>query len=64
MGTDALRVSVEDNGRGFDTEAAEERNSLGLRLIKERVDMLGGTFTLDSAPGRGARIVFTIPLHA
>lgn len=63
MGNDAIRVSVDDNGRGFDPDAARGNSSLGLRLIRERVEMLGGTFDVDTAVGKGARIVFTIPLH-
>jgi two-component system sensor histidine kinase DegS len=63
MGNDATRVSVDDNGKGFDPDAANGSKSLGLRLIKERVELLGGTFDVDTAPGKGARIVFTVPLH-
>jgi two-component system sensor histidine kinase DegS len=62
MGNDAVRVSVDDNGRGFDPETARGSNNLGLRLIKERAEMLGGTFDVDAAIGKGARIVFTVPL--
>lgn len=64
MGNDALRVSVDDNGRGFDPEAAQGTTTLGLRLIRERVEMLGGTFSVDSALGKGARILFTVPVHS
>jgi two-component system sensor histidine kinase DegS len=64
MGNDSMRVSVDDNGRGFDSEAARGSSSLGLRLIKERVEMLGGNFEVDTAPGKGARIVFSVPVHA
>ncbi len=64
MGNDAIRVSVDDNGRGFDPEAAQGNSSLGLRLIRERVEMLGGTFSIDSALGKGARILFTVPVHS
>jgi two-component system sensor histidine kinase DegS len=64
MGHDAIRVSVDDNGRGFDPEAAIETSSLGLRLIRERSEMLGGNFSVDTAPGQGARIMFTVPVHS
>ncbi len=64
MGNDAIRVSVDDNGRGFDPEAAQGNSSLGLRLIRERVEMLGGAFSIDSALGKGARILFTVPVHS
>jgi signal transduction histidine kinase len=64
MGNDAVRVAVDDNGRGFEPEAARGDASLGLRLIRERAEMLGGTFDIDSAVGKGARIVFTVPIHS
>jgi two-component system sensor histidine kinase DegS len=62
MATDALRVSVEDNGRGFDPESTRDGSNLGLKLIQERTEMLGGTFHVDAAVGKGARIAFTVPL--
>lgn len=63
MGNEMVRVSVDDNGRGFDPEAARSGSSLGLKLIKERAEMLGGKLDIDSALGKGARIVFTVPAH-
>lgn len=64
MGADLVRVNVDDNGRGFDAEAAQGTKSLGLRLIRERAEMLGGSFSIDTAVGKGARIVFSVPAHA
>lgn len=63
MGNEIIRVSVDDNGRGFDPEAALTGGSLGLKLIQERAEMLGGKLDVDSALGKGARIVFTVPAH-
>ena len=64
MGNDLVRVSVDDNGKGFDPEVVQGANSLGLKLIRERAEMLGGLFEIDSAVGKGARIVFSVPAHA
>ena len=61
LGSEMIRVSVDDNGRGFDPETLKEANNLGLKLIRERAEMLGGTFEIDSGVGSGARIVFTVP---
>jgi two-component system sensor histidine kinase DegS len=61
MGNENVRVSVDDNGKGFDPEAVQTGNSLGLKLIKERTEMLGGSFEMDSSIGKGARIVFSVP---
>jgi two-component system sensor histidine kinase DegS len=61
MGNDQVRVSVDDNGKGFDPEAVRASNSLGLKLIQDRAEMLGGSFDMDSSVGKGARIVFSVP---
>jgi len=57
---DLIRVSVDDNGKGFDIDSVQEQN-LGLKLIRERTEMLGGTFEVDSATGKGTRIMFSLP---
>jgi two-component system sensor histidine kinase DegS len=64
MGEDRVRVSVEDNGRGFDPDAVQQGNSLGLKLIRERAEMLGGNFEIDSSVGRGARVSFSVPARS
>src|SRR5688572_21048901 len=61
LGNDNLRISVDDNGKGFDPEILKESSNLGLKLIRERVEMLGGNFEIDSTIGSGARISFTVP---
>lgn len=62
LGTELIRVSVDDNGKGFDAETLKESNNLGLKLIRERCEMLGGNFEIDSAAGVGARISFSVPI--
>lgn len=62
MGNEMLRVSVDDNGKGFDAESMKETPSLGLKLIRERAEMLGGTFEMDSTAGKGTRIAFGVPV--
>lgn len=64
MGDERVRVSVEDNGKGFDPDTVQQGNSLGLRLIRERAEMLGGNFEMDSAVGKGARISFAVPARS
>jgi two-component system sensor histidine kinase DegS len=60
MGIDMIKLVVEDNGKGFDPNTIEE-SGLGIKLIRERVEMLGGEFTIDSTVGEGARITLSIP---
>ena len=55
-----VRVSVDDNGKGFDIDTVQGQN-LGLKLISERTEMLGGTFEVDSAMGKGTRVMFSLP---
>lgn len=64
VGDDRVRVSVEDNGKGFDSDVVQQGNSLGLKLIKERAEMLGGTFELDSVVGSGTRVSFGVPARS
>ncbi len=59
-----VRVVVSDNGKGFNTEELNESSGLGLKLIKERVEMLGGYMDIESNPGQGARITFQVPVDA
>jgi two-component system, NarL family, sensor histidine kinase DegS len=63
MGDAAIRLSLDDNGNGFDTDSLEKQSNLGLKLIKDRVEMLGGKFDVDTAPGKGARVTLMIPIH-
>lgn len=64
MGENSIRVTVDDNGRGFNTDSLKQGNSLGLNLIRDRVEMLGGTFELESTIGKGSRITLSIPAKA
>ncbi|HEY0417266.1 MAG TPA: sensor histidine kinase [Gaiellaceae bacterium] len=60
-----LALRVEDDGRGFDvTEtaaAAARRGRMGLVGMGERVRLLGGVFSIESAPGAGATVLASIP---
>jgi two-component system sensor histidine kinase DegS len=55
-----VRVTVDDNGCGFDVEQALS-SGLGLKLIRDRVEMLNGKLEVDSVIGQGTRITFNIP---
>ncbi len=56
-----LRVLVEDDGVGFDP-AAVPATSLGLRGMRERAALVGGSVAVASAPGRGTAVVLEVPL--
>ncbi len=56
-----VKVSVEDNGRGFDVESISEQGGMGLKVIRDRMDMLGGTIDITSSQGQGTRVSFQVP---
>ena len=58
---DIIRGTIEDNGKGFDTQNHEE--GLGLKNIRTRIDYLKGTVEVDSAPGKGTLVAFHVPLN-
>lgn len=64
MGEDNIKVIVDDNGKGFDIETMDEPSNMSLKLIQERVEMLGGYYEIDSVVGRGTRVTFQVPAAA
>lgn len=61
---DGVRLTVTDDGIGFDPATLAERagasDSFGLRAIADRVDQLGGTLEIVSGPGQGTSIVVVV----
>ena len=60
-GPDGITLEVRDDGVGFDPEAAFHTGRLGLLGIRERARALDGQCRLESTPGRGTRLVVTLP---
>jgi len=58
-----IRVEVADRGQGFDPDAhaATAPGGFGLFSIRERLRQCGGSFEMQSAPGRGSRIALGVP---
>jgi signal transduction histidine kinase len=57
-------VEVRDGGDGFDVDAVPDNGHLGLKGMRERVEVLGGSFKIDSTPGEGVTVLFGLPLAA
>ncbi len=57
-----IRLEVSDDGGGFDPGSAPQRGGMGLVFMRERAEMMGGTFQVDSAEGRGTVIRVEVPL--
>ena len=62
MAGDALRLTIADNGVGFDPKPPKGRAGMGLASMRERVRLLRGKFSVESLPGEGAIIAAEVPL--
>ena len=62
--SDQVRISVEDDGQGFDpTRAIAQRHEhFGLQIMRERAESVGGDLKIDSHPGQGTRISLWVPI--
>jgi len=61
--SDAIAIGVRDNGIGFNQPEERSRYSRGLLGMRERAYLLGGTFSITSAPGKGTSLEVRIPLR-
>lgn len=60
---DAIRLSVSDNGAGFDPESDRVKQGLGFISMKERLRLVDGDLQIYSQPLRGTRIEVRVPLR-
>jgi signal transduction histidine kinase len=61
---DCICMKIEDDGKSFDVEHALHGNGgnrLGLLGMRERLEMVGGSFAVRSAPAKGTTILAQIP---
>jgi signal transduction histidine kinase len=59
-GAEGLRLVISDNGSGFDLHA-RLGSGLGLISMRERLDAIGATLTIQTAPGQGTRLDIVLP---
>jgi len=60
--SDVLTVEVRDDGPGFDPRAVLRQDGDGLRNMRDRIEAVGGSLSIESAPGKGTRILAWVPL--
>ena len=63
---DAVTLDIYDDGAGFDPAAAAPPSTAGgygLRAMRQRVEQLGGTFSVQSTPGEGTIVAAQLPLE-
>jgi signal transduction histidine kinase len=58
--TDGIRVSVTDDGKGFDPDAPRRRG-FGLTSMRERAELRGATVVVQSRPGEGTKVEVVLP---
>jgi signal transduction histidine kinase len=61
FGSQAVRLCVRDDGRGFNPELQSEKG-FGLVGMRERIQSLGGRLTIASQPGQGTEVIAVVPL--
>ena len=59
-----LRLTVEDNGRGFNVSAPHNGTELGLPDLRRQVEALRGNFLLESTPGKGTLVALELPARS
>lgn len=59
-GPGSLKLSVKDDGRGFDLDAVDAVERLGLQLMRERAELIGAEFHVESQPGQGVAITMSV----
>lgn len=57
-----VRMELSDDGRGFDEGSQRGKAGLGLASMRERVQLLGGTFEVRAAPGKGTTLLISLPV--
>lgn len=59
---DEIRLTITDEGKGFDPRSKKVQDSLGLLSMQERIWSVNGSLTIDSKPGKGTRITARVPV--
>jgi two-component system NarL family sensor kinase len=58
---DGARLSIADDGVGFDPEQGSPEGHFGLTMMRERAQVAGGTFRVETAPGEGSTVIAEFP---
>jgi signal transduction histidine kinase len=58
---DGAHLSIADDGAGFDVEQGSPEGHFGLTMMRERAQVAGGSFRIESAPGEGTTVIAEFP---
>ena len=59
----SIILSIKDDGKGFDREKAANKKTLGILGMEERSFMMGGSYQINSKPGKGTLVVVSVPYN-
>ncbi|HEX7811866.1 MAG TPA: PAS domain-containing sensor histidine kinase [Burkholderiales bacterium] len=63
IGADALKLEIEDDGRGVSADDLAKTHSLGLKGMRERIHHIGGVLDISNPPRGGTRVSLRVPLR-
>jgi signal transduction histidine kinase len=61
MDDDDVLLTIRDDGVGFDTDGPGPEGHFGLAMMRERAQVAGGTYSIESARGRGTTVSVRLP---
>lgn len=61
---DTVYMEIRDNGKGFNPEEIQDRGGLGLTSIRERIEALGGSLSINAQSGEGTHLMAAVPLQS
>ncbi|MEW5789429.1 MAG: sensor histidine kinase [Pseudomonadota bacterium] len=64
QGAGLVKLTVSDDGRGLDPANLADQGGIGLLGMRERLELLEGSLTVKSSPGKGLRLVASLPLES
>ena len=58
-----LELQISDNGRGFIVKSIENKKTLGILGMRERMTIINGEYNIESSPGKGTKVRVSVPLN-
>jgi PAS domain S-box-containing protein len=57
-----LEMVIRDNGKGFVVQGIENKKTLGILGMRERISIINGEYKIESSPGKGTKVIVNVPL--
>jgi len=59
-----LQMVITDNGQGFVVKGIENKKTLGILGMRERMTIINGAYNIESTPGKGTKVMVSVPLES